>query len=194
MSSMRDELRQFLLYLLSTMRVPRDFEEMALKQLSASEEDKATAKEAMIAMGFETIGFAAKLYRKVLGEPVAVTQIDDGVIPDAFRGSWTLRFRLPLWPDFDFVVNEHPDGQAWDTRFERTMGAQIPPLDSISDLQSWKFVKDEVTNCFGTVESGDAWDNWEELYCVIPSSTDGPLRRCLLHFDYQLLQSFEICG
>lgn len=193
-SSRHDELRQFLLYLLSSMRVPRDLEEVVLRQLRASEEDKATAREAMTTIGFETIGFPAKLYRRVLGEPVAVTQINDETTPDAFCGSRALRFRLPLWPDFDFIVNEHPDGQAWDPHFERTMGMQVPAFDSITDLQSWKFVKDEVTNRFGTPEFGDAWDYWEELYYMIPSSTGSPLRRCFLLFDYKLLQSFEISG
>jgi hypothetical protein len=100
----------------------------------------------------------------------------------------------PCGQTLTFVVNERPDGQAWDPRFERKMGTQMPALDSITDLQSWKFVKDEVTNRFGTPESGDAWDYWEELYYMIPSNTGGPIRRCFLLFDYKLLQSFEISG
>jgi hypothetical protein len=48
-----DALRQFVLYLLSSMRVPSDLEEVALKELRASEGDKATAKEAMTRIGFE---------------------------------------------------------------------------------------------------------------------------------------------
>jgi hypothetical protein len=189
----QDKLWLFQLYLLSVMRVQSSVLRAALQQLQATEHDLQSAKEAMIALGFNVAGVKVELYHKVLGEPFAIQHIDASSIPATFHGSRSLRFRLPLWPDFDFVVNEDPNGYAWNAAFRRSQTELQPLLDSIVDLKTWKFTKEDVTNRFGMPEHGDGWDCWEELYYMMPLTVGGQNRRCFLLFDYNLLQSFEIC-
>lgn len=189
----RDRLWLFQLYLLSIMRVQPAVLKDALIRLQAREKDLEDAREKMVTLGFEAIGAPAMLYREILGAPVSVQPVDNSELSAVFEGSHSLVFKLPLWEDFDFVVNEHPDGQAWGLGFRRpTSDLHIPPLRSAADLKPWKFVKEEITHCFGTPQRGDAWDCWEELYYSIPPIADEPPQSYFLIFDYNLLQSFEI--
>lgn len=189
----RDRLWLFQLYLLSIMRVQPVVLEDALVRLQATETDLRDAREKMVTLGFGTIGVPAMLYREILGTPSSIQPVDDSKVPAVFEGSHSLVFKLPLWEDVDFVVNEHPDGQAWDPGFRRpSSDLHIPPLMSAADLKPWKFVKEEITHRFGTPQHGDAWDCWEELYYSIPPIAGEPPQRYFLLFDYNLLQSFEI--
>lgn len=184
----------FQLYLLSVMRVEATVLKQALQQLDASEEDLEAAKSTLVSLGFEEIGARAELYRGILGFPLRIERPDDNLIPPAFKGSLRLCFKLPLWPDMEFIVYEDPEGPAWDLGFRRAAGADSPPLASIADLKPWKFVKDELTSSFGEPRFGDAWDRWEELYYTIPSPSQGSLTKCYVLFDYSLLQSFDVCA
>lgn len=189
----RDQLWLFQLYLLSIMRVHPVVLEDALIRLHATEKDLRDARAKMTTLGFETIGFPAVLYREVLGAPVSVQPVDNSKVSAVFEGSHSLIFKLPLWEDFDFVVNEHPDGQAWGPGFKRsTPDLHIPSLRSAADLKPWKFVKEEITRRFGLPQHGDAWDCWEELYYSIPPMPGEPPQRYFLLFDYNLLQTFEM--
>jgi hypothetical protein len=127
----------------------------------------------------------------VLGAPILSQPVDDSKTPPVFQGSHSLCFKLPFWADFDFVVNESPDGQAWDPGFRRSLDAEIPPLNSAADLKPWKFVKTEITSRFGIPRVGDSWDCWEELYYSIPPRVGEQPQTYFLLFDYNLLQSFE---
>jgi hypothetical protein len=192
-ASSQDRQWLFQLYLLSIMRVQPVVLEDALIRLRATKKDLRDAKEKMVTLGFGKPGVPARLYREILGTPVSVQPVDNSKVPAVFEGSHSLVFKLPLWEDFEFVVNEHPDGQAWDPSFRRpTSDIHIPPLRSAADLKPWKFVKEEITHRFGTPQRGDAWDCWEELYYLIPPIADEPPQSYFLLFDYNLLQSFEI--
>lgn len=183
----------FQLYLLSIMRLKPVVLEDALTHLQATKKDLRDAKEKMLTLGFGTPGIPAKLYREILGTPVSIQPMDSSKIPAVFEGSHSLIFKLPLWEDFDFVVNEHPEGQAWDPSFRRfTSDLPISPLNSAADLKPWKFVKEEITQRFGVLQPGDAWDCWEELYFSIPPIAGEPAQKYFLLFDYNLLQSLEI--
>jgi len=192
MSDDKNQLRSFQLYLLSKMRVAPDTLKEALKQLQASEQDMASAREVMSLLGFGEFAEAGKLYREILGFPEAVESLDNSMIPEVFHGSHSLRFRLPLWAGLNFVINEKPDGFIWDPMFRRAAGQQSPPLNSFVDLKPWKFVKEEVTNRFGEPKLSDSWLCWEEVYYMFPSSPRGPLQKYFLVFDYNLLQYFEV--
>ena len=71
------------------------------------------------------------------------------------------------------------------------MTAQIPLLNSFSDLAPWKFVKEEVDARFGLPQVGDAWDNWEDLDYLIAKSPGEATEKCSLLFDFNLLQSAD---
>jgi hypothetical protein len=193
--TVRSHLWQFQLYLLSIMRVQPLILEAALTYLEATEEDLKNAKNEMTAYGFGRAGTSARLYREMLGEPIAVRSLNNSMIPGVFNGSHALFFRLPLWRDFEFVVNESREGLAWDPGFKRRMAdSNTVLLNSCADLKPWTVVKEDITYRFGAPKNGEGWDHWEELYYHIPSTTGGSPRSYLLIFDYNLLQSIESAG
>jgi len=188
----QEKVRMFELFLLSVMRVEGSALESALHALDASADDLSNVKKSMMSMGFNSTIVKIDLYHEILGDPITIETIDDRSLPSAFSVSSLLCFHLPLWPTLDFTIHERPDGIAWGPAFRRPPGVQRPPLDSLDDLEPWKFIKKEVTDRFGDPVFGDAWDYWEELYYMIPFRQDEPPRKCLLIFDYNLLQSFEV--
>lgn len=191
----RNHLWEFQLYLLSVMRVQPSILEAALKHLEATEEDLKVANDKMTAYGFGAMGAPSRLYREMLGDPILVQSLDNSVIPAVFNGSQSLFFKLPLWKDFEFVVNESRDGQAWDPGFRRPVSDSHAVLpSSFIDLKPWKFVKEEITYCFGTPKNGEGWDYWEELYFQIPPAPGESPLKYLLVFDFNLLQSIESMG
>jgi len=128
-------------------------------------------------------------YYEMLGRPTSDELIDNNKLTSGFYSSREFRYKLPLWPDFDYVVKVLPDGGTFDASFRRSLTAKAPSLDSFIDLQPWKFVKEEVDARFGSAQLGDAWDNWEELYYMIPKTQGEPPQKCFLLFDFNLLQS-----
>jgi hypothetical protein len=48
------------------------------------------------------------------------------------------------FPDFEFIVNELPDGGTFNLSFRRPSAAQTSTLRNFMDLESWEFVKEEV--------------------------------------------------
>jgi hypothetical protein len=180
----------FQLYLLSQMR-PAAVVDAALQSIRATREDLARASDAAVRFGFDSPVHSAQLYREVLGEPSA-SEKDLSVAPDSpLGGSTILHFNLTLWPGFDFVVREHPDGYAWGAGFDRTRGTAVPGLRSILDLCQWGFQESEVTARLGPPTREDAWSGWEDLSYPIRESPSGPVRRFVLRFDLNLLQSWS---
>lgn len=190
-----DKSRLFQLYLVSFMRVDPNVLSEALRQLGSTEDELEAVKTSIKGRGYETIGGPRmQFYLELLGQPVCEEPIDNHTVPAVFHDSQALHFKLSLWPDFDFVVKELPDGGTYDPSFRRSMNVTVPTLSSLSDLRPWKFVKEEVDARFGLPQVGDAWDNWEELDCMIPKSPGGSLTKCSLLFDFNLLQSAYVSG
>jgi len=187
-----DKSRIFQLYLLSFMRVDPNVLSEALRQLGSTQAELAAVNASMKERGYEMIGGPrVEFYLDLLGQPFSEDPIDNHIVPEVFHDSKELRFKLPLWEDFDFVVNELPDGGTFDPSFRRSRNVTAPPLASLSDLEPWKFVKEELDSRFGLPQVGDAWDNWEELDYMIPKSSGEPFQKCSLLFDFNLLQSAD---
>lgn len=185
-----DTVRLFQLYLLSVMRVNPLVLNRALTRLASSPGEMDEVRQLMKGRGFQTIGGPpVEFYREMLGQPTSEEVINNETIPEVFHGSKALRFKLSLWPDFDFVVNELPDGGTFDSCFRRSKNVSVPPLTNFSELKSWQYVKEEVYARFGPPQFGDAWDSWEEVYYMISLSPGEPPRKCLVMFDFNLLQS-----
>jgi hypothetical protein len=184
----RVDRRLFQLYLLSRMRADAAVAE-ALPRLQASSEELRAAAEAAEEAGFEGPFHRAELYTQVLGLPAVSERDVVAVANPTFAGSLVHRYQLELWPEFDFVVRETRDGQPWGVGFARARGATAPPLASLQDLGPWRFVEEEVAARLAGRQSEDAWSGWEELSYLIPLSPGGPLRRYLLRFDFNLLQT-----
>jgi len=139
--------------------------------------------------GYEAIGGPdGNFYREMLGQPLNTEPIDNNTVPEVFRDSKALRYKLPLWPDFDLVVNLHPEGGTFDPSFRRSKNVPVPQLISFSDLEPWKFVKEEIDARFGFPHIGDAWDYWQELDYMIPKSPEEASQKCVVIFDFNLLQ------
>ena len=180
----------FELYLLSRMRAASKVDE-TLQRLNATRLDAERAAAAAEEYGFEEPGHSAQLYRDVLGAPVS-SEPDLSLGPDSpFAGSTVLRFGLPVWPGFEFVVREHPAGYAWGGGFDRAKGVAVPPLRGLADLRPWQFVEAEVTAGLGRPFSVDAWSGWEDLCYTVELSPEEPPRRYLLQFDLNLFQTIS---
>ncbi|HEY6333977.1 MAG TPA: hypothetical protein VI756_31965 [Blastocatellia bacterium] len=180
-----DAVDLFQLYLISDMHVPRATLKDALARLGRDEADIDPGKSAMLRQGFEAPGERADLYIKILGPPIAEMPLNK---TGTYHGSRELRFRLPLWPDLDFVVNESRDGFAWGVCFQRPQGYKPPLPNSLADLVAWKFLKDEISERFGQPEFFDGWSASEELYYAIPETPGAVPQRRILVFDYKLFQ------
>lgn len=183
-------LRAFQLYLLSKMRARRAIEK-ALQELDAGVTEMVQAEQAMVALGVETPGHPAQLYRELLGQPISSAkdmQIEES---SPFANSLSLRFKLPLWPSFDFTVHEHPTGYAWGISFIRGHGIPSPNLLSAIDLKPWGFEITEIYRSFGVPELIDGWNRQEDLVYKIQENPFGHMKRYVLYFDYGLLQHFE---
>lgn len=182
--------RFFQLYLLSCMRVEPAIVRTALSELGATAEELKAAKSDMQGRGFDMVGGpSAAFFKELLGPPVAETSADQDDLPEVFQGAMVLHFKLPLWPDFEFIVYELPDGGTFGPSFRRPSGTQTPSLSSFMDLKTWKFVKEEIDLHFGPAESVDAWDNWEKIDYMIPKSPGERPEPCSVLFDFNLLQS-----
>jgi hypothetical protein len=176
----------FQLYLLSRMRAASAVDQ-ALKSLGCTRHDAFIARKKAVAYGFEELGHPARLYVQVLGEPDESRMQEDP--PKQFAGSMQLRFRLPVWPDFDFVVREDESGTAWNPEVARARAIPVPPIESADDLAAWRLVKPEVTARFGRPKTSDAWSGWEDLIYRMPIRQGGVPERVLVAFDFGLLQS-----
>jgi hypothetical protein len=184
-----DKVRLFQLHLLSFMRVSPLVLSKALRQLKSTEAELESIKRYMKGRGYDAIGGPhGQFYQEMLGQPIKEEPIDNSTVPEVFHDSKALHYKLPLWPDFDLVVNLHPEGGTFDPSFRRSKNVPVPPLISFTDLEPWKFVKEEVDAHFGPTRFGDAWNYWQELDYVIPKSPGEESSRCLLIFDFNLLQ------
>jgi hypothetical protein len=185
----KDNVRLFQLYLLSFMRVSALALSKALAQVNSTQAELESIKRSMKGRGYEAIGGPdGKFYREMLGQPIKEEPIDNNTVPEFFHDSKVLYFKLPLWPDFDLVVNLHPEGGTFDPSFRRSKNVPVPSLISLSDLEPWKFVKEEVDAHFAPTRFGDAWNYWQELDYMIPKSPAEESSRCLVIFDFNLLQ------
>lgn len=182
---------EFQLYLLANMKSEKQIDK-TLDKIGFSREALSNAVKKAIAFGLEEVGHPAALYHKILGSPVDIEPVISTNLPDAFKNSIAIRFHLPLWNPFDFVVCENSDGFAWGLHFARAKDAIHPQLSGVVDLKPWAFVSSEIALWFGQSELLEAWSNWEKFLYVIPTSTNGSPQKYALEFTFDLLQCVEI--
>src|SRR5262249_5284916 len=116
----KEQITDFQLYLLARMQLDGATLAQILKKLQISEGDKAASSEAISALGFGDSGETGDLSRLVLRPPISVEAVVNHSLPDFLYDSLCLHFKLPLSPEFDFTVNENPDGLAWEPAFKRS--------------------------------------------------------------------------
>jgi hypothetical protein len=186
-------VREFELYLLSQMKA-RDAVDNALTAVGIPAKDLDAIRAGKLATALASPGHNAQLYVDVLGEPVE-SAVVGGLKPNSpFAGSTAMRFRLPLWPEFFFVVNRHPSGFAWGPRFERPRGKRPPGVKTVADLMPWRFVEDDFVDLGANLRLEDAWNDWKTTWYEVPLAPQGPVASCLLVFDFHLLQAVELAG
>jgi hypothetical protein len=183
------DIEAYELFLLSKLSDARSVD-AALRTLKARPGAIAEAARQMESLGFGDAVHPADLYITTLGQPLSVTTLTDIPKTSRFVDSRLLRFHLPLWPDLDFRVKVDTAGHAWDMGFFRSpANPAMPPLRDASDLRSWRFVSEDVTQIFGVPRREDAWTGWETLWYTISDGHGVRNRRYLLAFDLNLYQS-----
>jgi hypothetical protein len=184
-------MRFFELYLLSRMRA-QDRVSIALTALGASRTDMGASRAQAVRMGFEEAVHSADLYKEVLGAPRSTHPDQSPNLTGAFAGSVLHRFRLTIWPDFDFGVREAPSGFSWGMGFFRPVGTKLPVLASVADLVAWAVLEADATARFAGRQMEDAWSGWENVSYLIPPSVGEPNVRYLLGFDWNILQTIRV--
>lgn len=184
MSNMRD----FELYLLSMMRCDYLVDE-ALVSLQAARHDLKTANDIMTSLGVGTVPPAhGEFFHRMLGEPIVLEEeaahwASEEYIP------W--RFRLSLWPSFDFLMSRHSSGMTYIEGFVRAYDQLAPIPKAVSDLSPWNFVDDDLKQVFHCLDDSDAWPPRKSLVYAIPETPGGVIRQYILDFDFNLLQRIK---
>ena len=122
-------------------------------------------------------------YRRAFGRELGIEPepgIEDGSL---YVGSLRYRFATSLWPGFDLLVREHPNGYTWGPEFVRARGAPAPAPARVTDLAPWSTTDREVQEHFGAHASEVAWDYGKD---ALRTDGDGAVT---LEFDFGLLQA-----
>src|SRR5687767_14057320 len=100
--SRQNSMRQFLAYILGTMRA-RDLVALSARTLGISEAEREDARQ-RVRTYFDGTGWRAKLYHEFLGKPLAEERLENGISSLVPGGSRRLVYVLPLWPQFHFTT------------------------------------------------------------------------------------------
>ncbi len=138
----------------------------------------------MLAEGLEGPGHQVALYVALLGQGFGRARHQAS---DPYKAE-SIRFRLPAWEEFDFVVYGSVDGIAGAPRFERRVD-DATRIGSPDDLEPWRVVENDLTNANWNCEVGDEWYPIRDLVCT---REDGS--RMALCFDFGLLQRVAAMG
>jgi hypothetical protein len=170
---------QFQLYLLTKMsavdRVAR-----ARAALGASE---AEMQRAAAALGWldQVVRPAAALDR-LIGPPISEDVLGADRTSGTFVGSIRHAYVLPLWPDVEFVVYQHPQGYAWGEQFEQPPD-RSPPAD-LRAIEPWRWARNRLAAA-ARFEIVEEWSYDCEARLYFPN---GAVFRA--RFDYGLLQTW----
>jgi hypothetical protein len=151
----------------------------AARQLGLTVESlRETAK--LLGTVFDTPGHAAAEYRRILGPPIAQRLV---AATGTFSGSTQQEFRIPLWPDLTFVVNEDANGVAWGAEFVGGAG-DIPQC--VDDFVPWHWTLDRLKQVATSVTIEEQWTYDAEAIFTFAGSTT----RYRARFDLGLLQAW----
>ncbi len=169
----REDLELWLLAKMSSASVST-----ALDQLGKTDND-LRRKAAELGTVFDQAGHAAAEYRRILGAPIATAMTNE---TGTFAGSLRHEYRLALWLDVAFVVNEHPAGYAWGVGFHG--GPDSLPAD-LGTIAPWRWCADRLCSLAIDTEIVDQW-----TYDLDTILTFANGRRFRARFDFELLQTW----
>lgn len=194
--SLKFGIREFQLHMLTLMPSSLDIIQKSLDTLGASRQE---AQEALGAA--QEIGLLAphqpELETTILGQPVYETALsavrtnllDETREPDKyFDNSRTMAFHLPLFRNFEYLVNITPNNSVWGQRLSRREGAEVPILSSYDDLHAWRFVKDEVLCSMNNPKLVDGFNFSESYEGTLLNKHDQKETEIVARFDFGLLQ------
>jgi uncharacterized protein YjbI with pentapeptide repeats len=165
------------LWLLSKMSSPRVPDALAAL---GKRDDDMRAVAAALAEVFERPGHEAGEYRRVLGAPRA-TSLSGAT--GSFAGSFRHAYVLPLWPDVELIVHEHPTGYAWGVGFQGGLAA-LP--DDLATIDPWRWTAATLRAAAQATEIVEEWSYDLEAILTFAGG-----RRFRARFDLELLQSWE---
>jgi hypothetical protein len=167
-----DGVKRFQLYLLDQMRAEREIDR-ALVTLGATRDEMHAAHRELKALGFGGAAHPTSLYLDLLGAPREVAPSERDVA--------LLRYRLPLWPELDFTVEQVGGDRAANWYFRRVSGANVPRA-----LEPWQILQDEVMHRLPPATPGDQWNHMVDWLISLGGGS-----QLLLCFDFALLQRVE---
>jgi hypothetical protein len=182
---------QFELYLLSQMRA-NDKVRAALAALGV---DAAvmhdTAEHVGLDVGLTRVGHGIDLYPRILGQPLEITTEPEIDSNSGFADSQRLRFHLPVWNSFDFIVRAHREGWAWGPEFVRRHGEQPPSMTGIREMEPWTLLESEVWDRLGPFKAEYPFNFSNEVVYRLDAPPQ-PSEDVSLLFDFKLFQGIEV--
>ena len=175
-------------YLLSKMRAKELVQATLDKEGWSQGELKARAMLGSRKWNLDRPGHDASIYFEAIGAPVSERLLIDGEIDSVFAGSVRREYRLGLWPQVLFVVNQHPTGYAWGEGFVQPepMSGGFEP----ARIVPWEWVADRIQALAATIEVVEHWNDEKDLrlrFCGAASVTT-----YLAKFDFNLLQEWAL--
>jgi len=150
------------------------------------------ASEVASVYGLDEIVHSADVYDKLAGPPVISRALNSHEARATFLGSTRRCYKLALWPTVLFVVNRHPTGYAWGTRFQQSdkVTPEPDPCALVERVRPWSFASDALLAAASRSETLDEWTDHLATRLTFDSPTAGPAV-WLARFDVGLLQSWE---
>lgn len=188
-------IREFQLHMLATMpQSPQKAK--ALQELDAVEDDAKRALLAARGIGLFQPGHRVTVETAVLGDPPYEVYPLPHEVGHAtgFADSRALAFHLPVFRDFDYVLNVTPGGVVWGQGMARSRDAPVPKIHSLSDLRPWRFVRAEVESAMSGPTIVEEFSFSESISGVVASGVFGEGERVIARFDFGLLQSVIMAG
>lgn len=106
-----------------------------------------------------------EVYTQLAGqEPEARSAVD---VPPAFSGSAEMKFKLELWPTFDFRVVAHPKFGVWRRRFE----SPVPNDEDLYQAGVWHFTYEHLERVVHGIRLVDGWEDDRSVECCLPNGT-----------------------
>lgn len=133
--------------------------------------------------GLERPGHPMETYTHLIGPPTASDRDD---ADDPYR-QVVYRYHLPLWPSFHFSVFGNHAGQTGGVSFTAVPNVAMQ-ITGLTTLRAWEVVEDQIRPILTNARLVDEWYPQRDYEVQLTSSGAYDLPRCILRFDFQLLQ------
>jgi hypothetical protein len=180
-------MTDFEAYLLAQMRAKELVASTLAKEGLSPRDLETKARQAALRWSLDQPGCDARNYAEAIGRPpVSERALSSAETAPVFAGSIRRTYRLDLWPEVLFCVNQHPSGYAWGQGFvqDQAPGRFLDPAEA----KPWEWVSEAIESQASHVEVIEHWEHQKDLRVVF--SECGLTQTYFARFDFNLLQEW----